>query len=252
MTALAVLSAKGSPGATTTTLALTAALAASGPRPAVLIEADSAGGDLAALVGLPIDPGLVSLAASSRHEATHPEPFSHAQPLPGGGHVLIGSTDPIEATSNLTTLGRRLLDVLRHEDANVVIDGGRFATESPVTPLLRSVDLTLLCLTASVSSVEGIKVRAAAARQAAEDRLALVLVGPERYPPADIAAATGVAVLGTLPRDPKGAAALIGASATRVDRCALVRNARTLIDRLATASDVSPDRPASTLDWVAT
>src|SRR6266540_4428440 len=244
MTALAVCSAKGSPGATTTALALTAALAATRPEPAVLIEADPAGGDLAALIGLPTDPGLVSLAASSRHESTQPEPFSHAQPLPGGGYVLLGSTDPIQATSILTTLCRRLLDVLRHDDTNVVIDGGRFATESPVTRLLRGVDLTLLCLNATVSSVEAIKVRVAEAWHATDERLALVLVGAEHYAPAEIEAATGVTALGTLPRDPKGAAALIGASAARVDRSALVRNARTLIDRIDAASEPE-SRPAA-------
>lgn len=68
MTVVALCSAKHSPGSTTLALALAcAATEVDEPLPLV-VEADPAGGDLAAHLGLPVSPGLVGLAAAFRHE----------------------------------------------------------------------------------------------------------------------------------------------------------------------------------------
>lgn len=66
---VAVVGAKGAPGATTSVLALALAW----PRPVLVIDADPAGGDIAAgwLAGrVSLERGLLSFAAASRHAAT--------------------------------------------------------------------------------------------------------------------------------------------------------------------------------------
>ena len=65
---VAVASVKGAPGVTTTALALAAAWPAAvdgGVRP-VVVEADAAGGDVAARLGLPHAPGLLDVAVAAR------------------------------------------------------------------------------------------------------------------------------------------------------------------------------------------
>src|SRR6266566_1751510 len=64
MPLIALASVKGSPGVTTTCLALAAAWP--GKR-RLVIEADPAGGDLGPWLGLPPAPGLTGLAAAARH-----------------------------------------------------------------------------------------------------------------------------------------------------------------------------------------
>ncbi len=66
MSLIAVASAKGSPGATTLTLAL--GLARPPARGCLIVEADPDGGSLAARLGLSYEPGLVELAAAARRE----------------------------------------------------------------------------------------------------------------------------------------------------------------------------------------
>ena len=233
MTTMAVCSLKGAPGTTIAALAFTAALAAHGERPAVLIEADTAGGDLAPLLGLRLDPGVATLAAASRHEATRPDIAAHAQPLPGGGDVLLGSTDPGEVAANLTTLGRRLLDAARAGGYDAIVDAGRLFPNSPAMPLVERSDVRLVCIVASVAAVEAVTARRAWLSDLLADRGGLLVIGESAYDDAQIAAAARTRVVGRLPWDRRAVASLAGGSGPSPTRSHLVRAARTLNDRLA-------------------
>lgn len=230
MTSLAVFSVKGSPGVTTTALALTAAISAIGDRPALLIEADTAGGDLAPLLGRPIDPGMASLAAASRHEATRLDLERHLQPLPAGGDALLGSTDPIEMAANLATLARRLPDAARSGGYETVVDAGRLSPTSAACALVERADVAMLCMRESVPAIESIAARAEWLASLAGDRLGLVLLGDAYYGETEIARATGLPVLGRLPRDHRAVPALHGGLGPSPARSHLVRAARTLCD----------------------
>lgn len=232
MSAVAVFSVKGSPGATTSALALTAAITAGGDRAALLIEADAAGGDLAPLLGRPIDPGMASLAAASRHEATRLELERHLQPLPAGGDALFGSTDPIEMAANIGTLARRLSDVTSSGQWEAVIDAGRLAPTSPACALVERADVAVLCLRESVPAIEAVAARRDWLGSLAGDRLGLVLLGDAYYGEGEIAAATGLPVIGRLPRDHRAVPPLHGGPGPSPARSHLVRAARSLHDAL--------------------
>ncbi|MDA8062446.1 MAG: hypothetical protein M0T80_08475, partial [Actinomycetota bacterium] len=75
-----------SSGVTTLVLALGATWPAD--RKALVVEADPAGGTLAALAGWPAEPGLVSLAAAARRGAEPSLVFEHCQHLPDGASLL--------------------------------------------------------------------------------------------------------------------------------------------------------------------
>ena len=133
---LCLASIKGSPGVTTTALALAACWPASWRR--VLVEADPAGGDLAARYGLPLTPGLVSLAAAARR-STDPElVWEHAQELPGGLPVVAGPTRADQAHAALAAVcgadGRAgvLGAFTGRGDVVAVVDCGRLDRD-PVT-----------------------------------------------------------------------------------------------------------------------
>ena len=64
MSVVAIVGAKHSPGATTLAVAL--ASAAPVDQRALVVEADPAGGDIAARAGMSLDPGLLTLAAAGR------------------------------------------------------------------------------------------------------------------------------------------------------------------------------------------
>ena len=63
MSMVALASAKGAPGVTTTAVALGAVW----PRRVLVAECDPAGGDLAARFRLPPEPNLVALGMAARH-----------------------------------------------------------------------------------------------------------------------------------------------------------------------------------------
>ena len=88
-------SAHGSPGVTTTALAL----AATWPehRRCLLVEADPFGGVIAARYGLGDTPGLSSLAAVGRRGLDDDVVWQHAQQLSGGVLVLVGPASADEA-----------------------------------------------------------------------------------------------------------------------------------------------------------
>jgi MinD-like ATPase involved in chromosome partitioning or flagellar assembly len=234
VTSIAVFSVKGSPGATTTALALVAAITARDARSALLIEADSDGGDLAPLLGRPIDPGMASLAAASRHEATRLEIERHLQPLPAGGDALLGSTDPVEMAANLTTLAAGLSDVARSVGHETVLDAGRLSSTSAACGLVERADIAMLCLRESVPAIEAVAARREWLTALTGGRLGLVLLGDSYYGDVEITRATGLPVLGRLPLDGRAVPPLHGGPGLSPTRSHLVRAARTLHDTLIT------------------
>jgi hypothetical protein len=228
---LAVVAAKHSPGGTTASLAFTAA--ASGAVPALLVEADPAGGDIAARVGLPVTPGLVSLAAAGRWRTSSVDLDAHLQPLPAGGTVIVGSTSPDQAAAALGTIADRLAPTLAAANRPIIVDAGRWWPASPAAPLVGAARYVLVVLQPTVEGVEHVRTRLDSLRATAADGLRLVLVGDRPYSCADVEAALGVAVLGALAADRRGAGCVIGRSrAGAARRTALVRSARSLLDRL--------------------
>ena len=147
MTTLALASVKGSPGVTTTALAL----ASWWPRPVVIVEADPAGGDLAARLGLPEEPGLVGLAASLRRnspartpDAASIENYLQAAPVQTTSEpakVLTAPAGGRQATAVLSLLSEHR-SLPMPGGADLLVDLGRRVV--PTDPVDQSTPLPLM------------------------------------------------------------------------------------------------------------
>jgi hypothetical protein len=237
---VALCSLKGSPGATTTALALAARWPTE--QTPVVVECDPAGGDLAARFRLPSAPGLVSLAAAARKSVEASVLWQHIQRLPAGLAVIPGPVGAEQARAALGLVAPRGASVLRAagDQPGVVVlaDCGRIDTDSPALPIIRAADAMVLLAHARDDELSHVasKIRTAATWN---PRPALVLVG-DGYSTAEVERELHVGVMGRLPHDPKGAAVLCGynRNGPSPDRSALGRAA------LRLAHDISlPRRP---------
>lgn len=253
MAVVCVLSAKGSPGATTTAL-LTAAL---WPRPVLLLDADPAGGDVAvrlpSAAGGPLDAdrGLLPLLSAARRGLTPVQVLAEAQHAAGGSTVVTGLAGPEQsaaAAANWPALAAAVAGVGTTTGHDVVVDAGRTAPDAVHLPLLRCSDVVVLVLRADVSGVLHARdrVRGLATALRRPDgllpRFGVVVVGGPRGRDATQAveavrsAGEFVEEFGRLPLDPAGAAVFDGARTPRPERTALVRAGAGLVATLARAA----------------
>ena len=244
MTLIAVCSFKGSPGTTTTALALAARWTGGGR--SVLVECDPAGGDLLARFRLETSPGLVTLAAAVRRSADPGVVWQHVQELPGGQLVVVGPPSAEQATAALgevaTNVGalRRAAD---EPDTVVVADCGRIDAGSPAVAMVQQADVTVLLARATDDALAHVATRLPVLAKWSS-RSCFVLVG-NGYPTAEVAATLGVPVSVGLPHDPKGAAVLAGAPGrpSAVRRSALGRAVGELAEVIARQSPEPAHRP---------
>lgn len=232
MTVLAVTSLKHSPGVTTFGIALTMALAQDGLA-AVYVDADPSGGDAAAYVGLPADPGVVSLAAACRHPEVRPDLAPHVKGLPSGGWAVLSPGDPGQASAAVAALAGRLSAALASVVDNSVIDCGRLFPASPALPIVESADRTLLLMRPTLAGVDHVASQAAWLDGLTRGRVGLVLLGRSPYDSDEVASATGLRVEGFVPIDTRGANGVSGSLTERAARrTQLGRAARSIADRL--------------------
>jgi MinD-like ATPase involved in chromosome partitioning or flagellar assembly len=229
---IALCSAKGAPGVTTSGLALTL----SWPRGVVLAELDPAGGDVLAGYGraeLTVG-GLAELELAARHDGLAGRLDAHFLQLDTAGRarLLPGLADP--ATARHVDWERLAAALASVEDGavDVVADCGRLRAEHFPAAVLRRAAVVVVVTGSTLRAVR------AAAQTVAELRregngpgwqagaLAAFVVGPgEPY---------GEREIGVLPRDAKAAAVLSdGAPAGRLfTQSALLRAARSAAVRL--------------------
>lgn len=276
---LTVGSVKGSPGATTAAVAMAGRWPAGGLP--IVVEADPAGGDLLARFELNAYPGLVSLAAAARRIPNPPAPSSrdagpralgppggeeaglvwqHTQRLPGGLPVVVGAVGGDQAKAALAALAASggtavVRDAADAGRAVVIVDCGRVDPASAAAPIIRASDAMVVVIRPRADELAHF-----ASMQPALTgwcaKVWLVLVG-DGYRPRDVERELRVPVLGSLPYDPKGAAALSGRPGARNDltRSALggaaARLAAVLHTRLPTPSrlpiDIGPAGGGSAL-----
>lgn len=252
MVAVALLSAKGSPGVTTTALALSDAWPQVHPDRRVLIaECDAAGGDIAAgyLRGsLDGARGVLSLAAQRSRNAVEGV-WGQVLALDDDGKRLLlpGLTDPSRAAAAEAawpTLAAALDGLAGQQPPiDVLIDLGRLRTAHEAVILRRRTDLVLLVTGTSLPAVVAARTAAAQLRTADKDGgappAAAVVIGEGRpYPAAEVGDAIGLAVIGTMPYDAAAAAVLSRgeAGSRRHARSAFVRSARSLASALLARS----------------
>lgn len=252
MTVLAFGAAKGSPGVTTTVLALAARWPAH--REPLVVEADPAGGDLVSRLtsldgergGLRDSPSTVQLAASARSGLSDQAVLEHLQRLPGPGEVraLVAPPSPFAASTAVTALvaagfGDRLRGLV---GLDALIDVGRIDVASPALHLVRWLGSVVLVARPTLADVLHTRELVASLRSAGV-RASLVLVGERPYSPAEVVdTIVHAPLVGVLPDDPVGARALCGdAKSPKVlTRTRLVRAAGDVAARFA------PSAPTTT------
>jgi hypothetical protein len=231
MSLVALASLKNSPGVTTTALALGAVWP---PERRVLIaEVDPAGGDVAGRFRLPGEPGLLALGAAARRHDPAQRMWQFCQRLPGGLAVLTAPLTTEQARRAMAIPG--LADAFASMEADVLADCGRLDPASPALNVIRRADVLLLLARPVYTELK----RLAEPLPGLHDlrsRLGVVLIGKGNYPPAEVATALGIDVLGALPFDARGAAVLSGAPTGKgaLRRSPLLRYAQGLARLLVT------------------
>ncbi len=204
---VAVASRKASPGVST----LTALLAAFWDEPGVvrvIIEADESGGTLAArwheAHELSWDPGLLALSAS-RGAVDSASIARVTQELATELRIAAAPPSPAQVGPALTSLGERGAAALADsETVRSFVDCGRLTAKSPAIHLARRAALTLVVCGPTLEEVHTLVPGVAELRDAG-CRLGLVCVGDGPYHPTEIAAQVQVPLMGSLPRDDRGA-----------------------------------------------
>lgn len=248
MGVITVFGAKGSPGVTTTAL-LAAAL---WPRPAVLVDADSDGGDVALRLpradGSPMDRsmGLLTLLPLARRELAAHAVQEHAQTVLGGIEVVAGLAGP-EQVNAVGPLWGSLATAFRSiPDADVIVDAGRLHSQSVQLPLAQESDLVLCVLRLSVTGVIHSRERLRAleptlrSSSGRKPRLGLVVIAPPNAERDVVSVASsitgavpGTEMFGHLSFDENGARLFAGEPVSRPERTLLVRSGRKVVDAVA-------------------
>ena len=254
MSVVALASSKGSPGVTTLALAL----ASWWPRPSIVIEADPAGGDLAARLALPEEPGLVSLAAAHRRRpiaassnTTLLEPF--VQETAAGLKAVVAPASPRQVVAALGLLPE-VRPPLAPRGTDLLVDIGRMSEPRVgargATNRIAFAANTEVWLWVCRPQLADLAHLAAALQDptAADRNQTIVLVGDGPYPSDEVAETLGITVLGRLPADPAGAAALWAGEIKRWRRSILGRASKDLAAALVPTLDPGEEAEANGAD----
>lgn len=206
MAVITVVSAKHAPGATTTAMLL--ASAADPFCLPLVLEADPAGGDLAARVGTLFEPGMSTLVRAARSARGPGLIEQHCRPLPSGVGLIVGAMHPAQIAIYGDDAPGLLIEPLRARGGLAVIDAGRWGSPSSRSWVLGS-DAVVLVLRPTVESAEHVALRLGELDDTGV-AVALAVVGDGPLRVDDVAAIVERPVH-ELPADPDTARALCGA-----------------------------------------
>ena len=247
MSLIVLASDKGSPGVTTTAVAL----AGVWPRRAILAECDPAGGDLVyrtpAESGAPLNPniGMLSLATTARHGLSPHQLEQHVQRMHGGLELVVGlaTGDQSAGLAGLWPSLGRVFDAM--PDADVIADCGRVDATSPALELMAAATAVVLIARTSAEQIAHVRDRALSLLQRVGGGTAtaggglgvpigvVLIVDPKQR--ARVTAQVDellrnsglpVKVIGTIADDPDGADLINGRGRGRLDRTLLIRSTR--------------------------
>jgi hypothetical protein len=232
---LVAVSAKGSPGVSTSLLAL----ALGWPSPVLLVEADPAGsGVRAGVLGASVPAsghGVLECALAARRGAADLHAFCWSLGEAQHAWVLPGLSDPAHLPSLASAwpfFARALSDV---RDRDVLVDAGRVTTDDVPAELLAVADALVVMLRPTLVGVDRAKplVRRYTELLAGSRTEVLVLpVGPGHYSHREVTHSFEVGSAGGLPNDAVAAGALAVGDIARFTRRPLARETRALAGAL--------------------
>lgn len=200
----------GAPGATTLAVGMCAAW--NPDRGAtLLVEADPDGGVLAARhESLRADRTVADLVVASRRSLTPDAIEAVSRTLWGGFAVVVAPPSAEQVHAAIATGGERLAGGLAGLAGTVtVVDVGRITAREVTVPLLRRSDLVVLVARPRFEDVALLTSRVRELRAVGVTPM-LVCVGTDPYPPAEVATAADLELLGVVPDEPTQARFLSG------------------------------------------
>jgi hypothetical protein len=254
VTVIALASAKGSPGVTSTCLAL----AAVWPRPVLLAECDPSGGDITAgyLQGQSLGAGdLLELALAARRGLAPDDVVDRCVRLTDEVLLLAGLTDPGQGAALAgmwPTIGAAFRALGERCPArDVLVDCGRLGEGAGLVELLAGCDLLALVLRPTLRQIDAARGRIANLRRDLEQGgsagpvIGLLLTGPGPHSDGEVSRVLGVPLWGALPADPDTAAVLSDGAGRRrgFDRAPLIRAARGVAFCLSGRPEAAPGMP---------
>lgn len=248
MSVYCLCSATGAPGVTATALALGWVWPLLHPdRRVLVVDADPAGSGVLpgyAQAGVPVDGGVLAVAAQ-RQAVTPQNLVDHAVALDPDARrlVLLGVTSAAQARA-LAPVWRSLSDVAVGLDAagiDVVVDAGRLGHRYEPAPLVESAAVLAVVLGSSLASVSAAAqalTTLRATRQPGAATTAVLVGDGDPYSAREIARELGVDRVPVIATDRWAARALAGAvtGGWRMERSALLRSARDLVQHLTVAA----------------
>lgn len=256
MAVIALASASGSPGVTSTALGL----ALTWPRPVLLVEADPTGGS-ALLAGyfrgraVPPD-SLIDLAFAHRDGTLVEAIPTVTMSIPDTQVSLIPGTRAHAQARSLAGLWEPLAAAFKSLDRfgqDVIIDAGRLGLVGSPEPLLFGADLALLACRTDLVALSAARswaetLRTGFERVGALEALGLLLVGEGRpYRAREVTKVLGVPVTAAVAWDPDAAAVFAtGAAAPRrFEGSALLRSLRSSCDGIESSITASRQQLAA-------
>lgn len=237
MAVIALTSASGSPGVTTTALGL----ALSWPRPVLLVEADPTGGS-GILAGFfrgtrPYGAGLIELALSSY--SVSDALASAVEPIEGSPAAFIAGTRSHAQSTGLRDLWDPLSEALAELEStgqDVIVDGGRLGLVGAPEPLLAAADLTLLVTRTTLPALAAARSWADTINQGSSwpDPAALLIGEGQPYSATEVTKVLDLPIVAAIADDPDAAAVYFrGASPPkRFETGALARSLRAAIESI--------------------
>jgi MinD-like ATPase involved in chromosome partitioning or flagellar assembly len=243
MALISIMSAKGAPGATTTSMLL----ANLWPAPSILVDADPLGGDVALkLPGehgpLDLDQGLMSMLPSARRGLEPQTVVAHAQTALGGQQVLAGLPGPEQAVAAAPLWPALAQAFARVPGIDVFADIGQVSSRSTHLAMVESSSALLCVYRPTAWSAIHTRRRLESLEDQLRDRqirvgIACVASPSESH---DVAAAAvsitqgleWVTDYGTIARDDATVVIYEGGEVFRPERSLLARSGHTLARRL--------------------
>ncbi len=214
MTVVGVCSLHGSPGATSTALALAARLQVDHGG-ALLVEADPAGGVLAARLDLGLSPSVVDAAAAARRSLRPEDLERFLQSVDGGLDVLVAHPSSAQTSAALRAGGPTLASLVAARTDHVVVDLGRWCPDAASHVLVPVCVRLLIVIRPVLDQIVPLLHLVDPALPA--ERIGVVVIGRHRYTAKQIGEVSGLTVVGELPDDP---------AAVHADPCATRTRAR--------------------------
>ncbi|MGE0307843.1 MAG: hypothetical protein AB7N61_13445 [Acidimicrobiia bacterium] len=210
MAVIALTSASGSPGVTTTAVGMSLLW----PRPVLLIEADPTGGS-GLLAGYfrgtrEYGGGLIELALTS--SSIHDGLAEVSERIKGTGVSFVAGTRSHTQSPALRDLWQPLSEELADLEStgqDVIVDAGRLGLIGAPDPLLVNADLTLIVTRTNLPAISAVRSWADSVQRGAPDwqQAGVLVVGEgQPYKSREVAQALNLPVIATLPDDPESAA----------------------------------------------